>query len=197
MPSRAIVDRVVAAHLAQQTRVRDLVALQLALLLEQLPALDDPSRDLYVAAAVPVVATGQRRAAELAAGFARAVAPRLDERPAALDVDRILVTGETAWLGSPILVARRQLADGGSFADAITLAASKARGYATGDLQVAARYGLERGAAATGARVRGYRKSLAGDACPWCRDVSGRLYRQASSVPFHEHDACSVEPVYD
>lgn len=188
--------RLVAGHLAAQQRTLDLVAAQLAALLGQLPDLGDDSAARYVAAAVPVVVTGQARAAHLAAGFARSLAPVRAELPVELDVAEVAVTAETAWLASPIVVGRRELADGAGWAAALALAASKAKGYASGDLHVAQRFGLDRGARATGSRAR-FRKSLAGDACSWCRNVSTTLYRQASSVPFHEHDACSVEPVYD
>lgn len=197
-PPAELVSRYVAQHRDAQGRLLDVVAGRLALELGRLPDLSDDARDAYVAAAVPLVAAGQRRSATLAAGLARAIAPKRDEGPPLeLALDDVTVTAETAWLTSPIIVARRELGDGASWAAAIALAASKARGYTAGDLAVASRHGLELGARSSGARVRGYRKVLAGGACAWCRDVSSGVYGSASSVPFHAHDACSVAPVFD
>lgn len=194
---RHLVERLTQQHRVAQGRLLAVVAGQLAGRLSQLPDVSDESRDAYVAGAVPLIVAGQRRAATYAAAFARAIAPAVD--PAGrldLQLDELVVTAETAWVASPIIVARRELGAGSSWGAALELAATKAKGYTSGDLAVAQRHGITRGAASTGAELDGYRKVLAGGACAWCRDVSGGLYRSADSVPFHEHDACSVEPVY-
>lgn len=195
--SRDLVRRLTAQHVASQGRILEVVAARLAAQLAQLPDLSDESSTLYVASAVPVIVAGQRRAAAVAAGFARAIAPkREDGRPLELAAVPV-VTAETAWVASPIIVGRRELGAGASWGAAIALAASKAKGYTAGDLAVAQRYGIEQGAHSTGSTVHGFAKSPAGNACPWCVVVSDTVYRDASSVPFHENDACSVEPVFD
>lgn len=194
----ALEDRLRSQHVLAQGRVLAAVAIRLEAELARLPNLSPEAADVYVAAAVPTVAAGQRRAATLAAGFARALAPTVDRsRPLELELETVAVTADTAWIHSPIIVGRRELGAGATWAAAIALAAVKAKGYASGDLAVAQRHGLERGARSTGARVAGYRKALAGGACAWCRDVAGTLYALPSNVPFHEHDACSVVPVFD
>lgn len=198
MPPAELVDRLHVRHRDAQGRLLDVVARRLELELARLQNLSDEQRDLYVARAVPLIVAGQRRAATLAAGYARAIAPTRDPQlPVELAVDEVAVTAETAWVASPIIRARAELAAGAAWTAALAVAASKARGYVSGDLAVAQRHGLERGAASTGARLRGYRKVLAASACPWCRDVADGVYARASSVPFHERDACSVAPVFD
>lgn len=190
-------ERLHERHVLTQRQLVDLTARRVALELGRLPNLSPEAEQAYVAAAVPLIAAGQRRSATVAAAYARAVAPDVDPRAALeLQLDDVVVTADTAWVASPIIRARAELAGGAAWAAALAVAASKARGYVSGDLAVAQRHGLERGARSTGRDVR-YRKAVVGDACAWCRAVASTLYALPSNVPFHERDGCGVEPVYD
>ena len=198
-----LVERLHERHRLAQNRLLDATAALLDVRLRRLEDLGDEQAALYVADAVPVVARGQQRAAELAAGYVRVIAtsdPERRQRP--LELEPELVTPETPWMLSPIIRARRELAvtelEGpDAWTAALGIAVAKMRGYVSGDLATAQRHGLERGADASGLRVRGYRKQLSGTACSWCRDVSQTVYALPSNVPFHERDACSVAPVLD
>jgi hypothetical protein len=189
--------RLHATHRQRQQQTQATVGAMLARLVRALPDLSDDAAELYVARAVPVIVAGQRNAAALAAGYVRAAAPTLRrDRPPDLSLGALAVTAETPWVASPIIRGRAKLAQGLAWAEALDAAGAYAGELASGDLQRAMRFGLDAGADAVGARVR-WRKELSGGACPWCVTVAAGSYTSADSVPFHEHDRCSVAPEFD
>lgn len=191
-------------HRLAQERLADVTSRKLAALIF---ALDDPEADdaieRYAPLAARVVAGGQHRSARFSIAYLAASAPPVTGKsPPSLTraLDGVLVTPESAVARSPVLRLKARLADGDELPVARQSAASYAQGLATGDLQAAERGGLDEAARASGKKVRGWRKVLSSDACPWCvtiaSDESGR-YHSADSVPFHARDHCSVAPVFE
>ena len=77
-------------------------------------------------------------------------------------------------------------------------AASYAGALSSGDLQAGMRGGLGEAVRVAGKEPSGWRKSLSGDPCDWCRLVGAeRVYYAADRVPFHDRDSCGVAPVYE
>jgi hypothetical protein len=185
-------------HRRRQAELAQRVAARLGLYVGNLETLDETELAAYGAAAYPVVAGGQARAASLAAGYGVALARR---RPEAIDVSGaleasgVLVAPDSRSLVAPVLRARLLVSEGQSKAAALAAAASYAHALSSNDLQAAQRVGLDEGVSAVGARVAGYQKELSPDACEWCQLTAERTYSSADSVPFHDRDACSVAPV--
>jgi hypothetical protein len=188
-------------HRARQSAIRQTIGNALTGLLYALPDLSQESIDAYVGRALPTVHGGQQIAADAAAAYALALG---GGRPArAANVDRalaasgVLVTSESRSIVAPMLRARGLAADGLAQAEAMQGAASYARELSSNDLQAAMRVGVGEGAASAGYAVRGWRKSLSGDACDWCQQIANTVYRDPDAVPFHAGDRCDVEPVLD
>ena len=187
-------------HRFAQQALGERVGQALAKVIVELP---DPEAqeaiERYLSRAVPLVAGGQRRAAALALAYVRKLSP---PAPGKLvpTVDRAvaghLVTAESPVATSPILRLWGRLNEGDSLETAQAAAASYAEALATGDLQVAQRLGLEEGARAGAREVQGWSKELSGEACDWCQEIAGQVYRSADAVPFHDRDRCAVAPAF-
>jgi hypothetical protein len=192
-----------AVHRRAQLATRERVAGQLSTMLHRLPSVDQPELELYTRAAYPVVAGGQRRAADLGAAYLLQLKPPgvPPARPVnvtrALDRSGTLVSADSRSLVAPVLRARRDLAAGVAYLDAIGAAASYAGALSSNDLAAAERVGLDEGADAGGVEIHGWRKGLSGDACDWCQSIAEQVYGDADSIPFHDHDRCGPEPVLE
>ena len=168
-------------------------------------AIRDPSSDeafeLYAAQAATVVGGAQRRSALFAIAYLAQLSPPARETPPAT-VDRALtgtaVTAASPVARSPMLRLLARLKDGDDELLARQAAGSYAGALATGDLHAAERGGLDEGARAGRRQIRGWRKELSVDPCPWCVTIAsgGGRYRRAETVPFHERDRCGVAPVF-
>lgn len=201
MPGQALVD---ARHRIRQHAIADTVAARLSALLVTMPNLEQEQLDRYVADAFPLVAGGQRLAADTGAGYAAVLAtPVRGPRPRPkrpVDVDRalqrsgVLVEPDSRSLVAPPLRARRLVAEGNHLEVALRAAASYAGDLSSNDLQAAMRVGVGEGAAAVGLETQGWRKSLSPDACPWCQDIADNVYDDPESIPFHDGDRCGAEP---
>lgn len=196
--------RIDEAHRARQQALREHVGGRLGVLLGGLPSFETSAVVAYVNAAYPTVAGGQQAAAATSAGYAeiRARASRRRARrpidvASALTRSGVLVTPKSPSLVSPVLRAMGVAAGGSTFVEALAAAASYAYALSSTDLQAAANVGLDEGADASGARIAGYAKELAPDACEWCQGFDGEVFETAGDVPFHERDACSVAPVFE
>jgi hypothetical protein len=188
-------------HRAQQAALAAQLARTLGLRIATWETLDEDELLAYHASAYPLVAGGQRQAARLAAGYGLTLARRPGVTAGPLDVSGALrrsgveVTRESRSLVAPMLRARKLVGEGATLLDAKADASEYAGQLGSLDLQAGQRVGLEQGVGAGGARIEGYRKSLSGTACSWCRETAQTIYRQADAVPFHRNDSCSVEPV--
>jgi hypothetical protein len=190
------------AHRLAQQRLATLVAERLGLVIAGLP---DPASqqgmDTYHRAALPLVAGGQRHAAQLAFAYlARLVARDPSRQPPSLvrALEPVAVTTDSAVTRSPMLRLWYQLGQGAELAEAQQVAASYAHELSSNDLHAATRSGLDEAARSTDQRIGGWRKVLSGDACEWCQKVGAeRVYHSADSVPFHARDHCSVAPVLE
>lgn len=190
-------------HRFVQERLSTALETALMGLLVRLP---EPSTEqafaLYEREAVRLVAGAQRRSATFAMAYVAQLSPpaRTREPPT---VDRALaavaVTAASPVARSPVLRLLARLKEG----DAEPLARQAAGSYAgelgTGDLHAATRGGLDEAARAGTRKIRGWKKELGPDPCPWCVTIAsgGGRYHRADTVPFHPRDHCSVAPVFD
>jgi hypothetical protein len=184
-------------HRRAQRWLGELTAARLKAVIAALPdPRDQTAMDTYNTAAVPIVAGGQHRSAQLALAYLAAVAaPRT---PASVDraLRGVLVTGDSPVTRSPILRMWSLIDHGQPAQEAAVAAGSYAEALASNDLQVAEHAGLEEGARVAGERIVGWRKELDPGCCDWCQLVGAeRIYKAADTVPFHERDRCSVSPV--
>lgn len=167
--------------------------------------LPDPSSDeafaLYEHAAVRLVGGAQRRSATFAIAYLVQLAPPAPaaEPPSvARALEGVAVGAASPVARSPVLRLLARLKDG----DAEPLARQAAGSYAgelgTGDLHAAMRGGLDEAARAGERKIRGWRKELSAEPCPWCVTIAsgGGRYHRADTVPFHPRDHCSVAPVF-
>lgn len=189
-------------HRLAQRKLDEQVGAKLGAILR---ALDDPltqaAFDAYSAAAATTVAGGQRRSAQLAFAYVGAIArvpkPKRPPSVAKALAGGVLVTRQSPVTRSPMLRVWGMVGAGSLVEDAIANAALYAATLASTELMVAERGGLDEAAAASGARIVGWRKELSDNACEWCQTVAGdTTYGSADSVPFHANDECSVAPVF-
>jgi len=190
-------------HRAAQERLSTALEAALLAMLMRLP---EPSTDaafaLYAAQASRLVGGAQRRSASYAMAYVADLSPIGDTaQPPTLAraLEGVAVTPESPVARSPVLRLLARLGEG----DEETLARRAAGSYAgelgTGDLHAALRGGLDEAARAGDRRVRGWRKVLSPEPCPWCVTIAsgGGRYHRADTVPFHARDHCSVAPVFD
>jgi hypothetical protein len=187
-------------HRLAQQALGERVGQTLAKVIVELPEpLEQEAMERYLARAVPVVAGGQRRAAALGIAYLRELSPPARGKlPPTVDraLSGQLVTADSPVATSPVLRLWGRVNEGDSLGVAQAAAASYAGALAIGDLQVAQRLGLEEGARAAEREVTGWAKELSGDACDWCQEIAGQVYRSADAVPFHDRDRCAVAPAF-
>jgi hypothetical protein len=170
-----------------------------------LARLPDPSTEqaftLYAQAATRLVGGAQRRSATYAIAYLTQLsppAPAAEPPTVARALAGVVVTPESPVARSPVLRLLARLKEG----DAEPLARHAAGSYAgelgTGDLHAAMRGGLDEAARAGGRAIRGWRKELSPEPCPWCVTIAsgGGRYHRADTVPFHPRDHCGVAPVF-
>lgn len=186
------------AHRDAQARLADLVETRLGAILDALEApMEQSGFDAYSRAATLTVAGGQRQAAQLAIAYVARGAPLVRPPSAVRAIEPVRVTAESPVTRSPMLRLWGQVAEGVAFADALASSRGFAAELASRDMLVAQRAGLDEGASASGRQIVGWRKELSGSACDWCQMVAEGSYGSADAVPFHEHDLCSVSPIYE
>ena len=186
-------------HRRAQVRLAEVTAARLKAVLERLP---DPTgqeaMDDYNRAAVPIVAGGQTRAAQVAVGYIATLAAPTRTPSVARAVRGVLVDKDAPVARSPVLRLWKLVEEGSAIADAVTAAGSYAEALASNDLQAAQHAGLEEGASSAGQRIVGWMKELDPECCDWCRLVGEeRVYYRADTVSSHERDKCSVRPVFE
>lgn len=167
--------------------------------------LPDPSTEqafaLYERQATRLVGGAQRRSATFAIAYLTQLsppAPSAEPATVARALEHVAVTSASPVARSPVLRLLARLKDG----DEETLARRAAGSYAgelgTGDVHAAMRGGLDEAARAGARKIRGWRKDLSPEPCPWCVTIAsgGGRYHRADTVPFHPRDHCSVAPVF-
>ena len=185
----------------QERLSRALEAALMGLLLR----LPDPSTDEAFAAyerhALRLVGGAQLRSATFAMAYVAQLSPpspRREPPTAERALAGVAVNAASPVARSPLLRLLGRLKEG----EEETLARQSAGSYAgelgTGDVQAAQRGGLDEAARAGTRRLRGWRKELSAEPCPWCVTIAsgGGRYRRADTVPFHARDHCGVAPVF-
>lgn len=148
--------------------------------------------------AVPLAEAAQIQAAQIeASSMASYLGAALDEPIRMIDVSvtslRVGVTVDEVYR-RPIIEARKAIARGGTFREAMAAGRTKASLLIDTDL------GLARRRAATDAmnnesRVVGYRRIPNSQACRFCLTASTQRYHAGSLMPLHPRCACSQAPI--
>lgn len=155
------------------------------------PDLSDEAGEEAVAQVVPIVGGAQLNMAALHATMLSQVVDFVVNTP-----EVATLIGEAAWNRSPLIQARRLMAEGMTMAEALEAASARAAQVHTGDV-LRARSDAVR---SIGYGVEPYRpirwaKVPLPDACEWCRLVSTQLYRAADKLPAHLNDRCGLDAV--
>lgn len=167
--------------------------------------LPEPSSEeafaLYEREATRLVGGAQRRSAAFAMAYVAQLSPPstvLEPPTPERALAGVAVTAASPVARSPVLRLLARLKEG----EEETLARRSAGSYAgelgSGDLHAAERGGLDEAARAGTRRIRGWKKELSPNPCPWCVTIAsgGGRYHRADTVPFHPRDRCGVAPVF-
>lgn len=167
---------------------RNRTALRLALTWDSLDSYDDEAVERFALAAAPVLAGAKRTAvASSSAMFALA----FGIRPPTLSPDAVDVLPR---IDHPFLAMWHAVSEGRDNVEALAAGRSQAEAVAQDFVQQTARRTGDVVAQAAGIETRWRRVPNAG-ACPWCRTISGQLYRTAESADFgHDRCFCMVVP---
>lgn len=164
---------------------------------------DDRRLDEFADAAEAVVNDANRQTAALVEEYVDAYVGTISRTPPAsadplalaeYTVDQLRNSIENVYR-RPGITARKALADGKPFEEAMQLAAKRAGGMAEADIALAHRAAGREAMARNG--VDGYRRVLTGDSCDLCRVASTQLYRTGDLMPIHTRCDCRIAPVVD
>lgn len=163
-------------------------ALRLALVWDGLEDYGDDAVEQFALTAAPILAGAKRTAvASSVAIFSLA----LDIRPPAVSPDDVDISPR---IDHPFLAMWHAVNEGRPNEEAIAAGRSQAQAVAQDFVQQTARRTGDTVARTAGIDTRWRRVPNAG-ACPWCRTISGQLYRTAESADFgHDRCFCMVVP---
>ena len=142
----------------------------------------------WTALAAPVVAAAQGRAVDLQAAYLGALLG------STVTFDRDEVLGKAAVnLREPFIAMGRALNSGEGIEAALEAGKLRAAGVGESSVHWAARATNS----AAEDRVVGWRRTITGNACEFCRTVSTQRYRTSDSASFgHLRCDCGVVPIY-
>ena len=190
-------EQLAQAHIAAQEQVRRQTAAAVARAWTSLPGYDRADVPQFLAAAVLIVAAGQRRSVALTNAFlARAVG----RAPLPLDVSAL--TGAAVRAGTPpddvytrpFVTTWTALKDGAPWEDAVAAGEHRATSAAAMDVQLSMRQTLVV-AGEQDPRILGYQRVPDAGACEFCRLVAGQRYRTDQLMPIHNHCGCGVDVI--
>lgn len=189
-PAQAL--RIVRVGNVQVNRLRTAAGQQAAATWRAVGNVDDAAADTFVARMVPVSAALERAAAEATRGYLAAYA----ETAVEVDVAEALATrgvpAAEVWR-RPVVTARTALAEGKSWAQAMTMAQARAGDLAETNVALASRSAGHQ--AMQQLRVVGYRRVPDGQACELCLIAATQRYRIEQLMPLHSRCGCTVAPI--
>ena len=199
-------ERLVTAYHRRLLRIRDTTAARVGKLWVALGSIEDPAR--FATAAAAAAQAGQHLTAALVDAYLAAyTAAALTTPVAPTGLPAVDVAGPAARNGAdpievysrPTVTARRSLAAGRSWSDAMAAGADRATSTAETDVMLTHRAALVAVAVAAGAgaqsRITGYRRVLTGKSCPLCAGATSTTYRTDQLMPIHNHCDCGIAPV--
>lgn len=190
------VGEVIRRYLAQYANLRGAAARRVGLLWDQFGGLDQKALEQFPTQAAPVVAGAQAAAAAfVAAYFAVLLGPHNVRLPA---IDRSqLTTRPTPPIEvyqRAIITARKAIADGHPFPDAMRIGRERATSTADTDVVLAQRSATLQ-LVRNDERIVGYRRVLTGQSCAFCATASTVRYRTDQLMPIHNRCDCGVAPI--
>lgn len=184
-----------SSHILAQERLRTLLSTAVGTAWSNLPGYDRHNVDEFLAAAVPLVVAGQRRAAALTEVY---VATHLGRTPrgvpARVGADlRNGVPPEEVYR-RPFVQVWSALKAGTGFLDAVSGAQARAQASVEMDVQLASRAMFQDAQDAYDIEF-GYQRVADGGACAFCLEVDGAYVKSADAMPLHNRCGCSLEPL--
>lgn len=150
----------------------------------------DADHARFVAATATTAEAAKAAAMNAAAGY---YALLLGVRPASLTPADVATLFDHL---APFLAARKALADGYDFADAMRIGGSTAQASTRGLTISTARTTGDVFAAKAGVRVRGWERNAEANACPWCRGLDGVIFDSSAAADFgHDRCNCTASPL--
>jgi hypothetical protein len=159
--------------------------------------LTDAERARFVGVVAPVVEQAMRSAEQMVDAYLFAVVRSAGE--IAPDVSRETFVYRqgvdlTDSYARPIIVARVAVANGATYAQAITAGRARVTQLADTDPMLAARH-RAREIMASVPRIVGYRRVPDGGACQRCLLAATQRYHVGDLMPVHAHCHCTVAPI--
>lgn len=187
MPASAAL---VARYGTRYDQLRRRASTAVAVLWDRLGSVAD--LDPFALEAAEVSAAAQLRAAALVDAYLSAY---LDSAPVGLDAVEIRAGADLVDVyRRPGITARRALAEGRPFVDAMAAARARAVNAAATDVALAHRAAAAE-VMAGDSRVVGYRRVLTGASCKLCATASTQRYHVERLMPIHGHCDCRVAPI--
>lgn len=184
-----------AAHIEAERRIRTEVIARLTAAWHQLPAYNRENLPQWLAAALPIVAAGQRSSASLTNAY---IARSIGRAPTPIDISQ--VTGAGVRNGTPPATVYERpfirvwtaLAAGKLYADAVNEGLQRAQSNAAMDVQLSMTHTVA-AVASSDPTILGYKRVPDPGACDLCTIASEQLYHDDSLMPIHNNCGCGVE----
>jgi hypothetical protein len=158
---------------------------------------DASSTGRWLAAALPTVEGALAQTSTLAAGYLQALDTLMDVEPVTGPVPSPTIRGGASLAEvyeRPIVTARRVLAEGRTWAEAMRIGRQRAVATAETDVVLANRTALTE---MSDRRdwIAGWRRVLTGSSCVFCATASTQRYKRADLAPLHGRCDCTIAPI--
>lgn len=188
-------EAVVRRYQSTYGRYRAITATQ-ALTAWGLANVDQAAAEQFVAAIVPIVSGAQQAVASNVDAYTTTLLRQAGIPAATLGVrlgDLRGVPADEVYL-RPIITARKALADGKPWTEAMRIGRERLRSTVDIDVAMAQRAAMV-AVAEQRSEITGYRRVLTGMSCAFCATASTQRYRRSELAPLHPGCDCSVAPL--
>lgn len=182
-------------------RLREQTAQTGGLIWDRYANVDAAGLEAWTSRAVPVTRRAQEAAARLAQAYISSYVGLVGlESPPAVDVAAVVARARGGSVAvedvfaRPVITARKVLADGGRWEEAMTVGRDRAVRLVDDDVNLAHREAMTDVMRSTG-QIHYYRRVPSGDACEFCLTAASQLYKIASVMPLHTRCNCGYAPV--
>ena len=186
-----------AAHILGQQRLREVASKGTERIWEDLPGYDRENVDEWLSKVLPLILAAQRQSVALTEAFLARAVGRLP-----LGADPAEVTGAGVRAGAqpedvyarPFVTVWTALKAGREWEDAVAAGLARATSTAATDVQLSMR-GTLRAVGEADDLILGYQRVPDGNACTFCKLVSGQRYHTSQLMPIHNHCGCGVDVI--
>jgi hypothetical protein len=183
------------AHIEAEKRLRVAVRNHVAQVWKGLPGYDRANVDQWLTEVLPMIEAAQRSSVTVTQAY---LARALDRPPAAVNLHELI--GSAVRNGAapaevytrPFVTLWSELGEGTPWADASSMALSRAAGIAATDVQLSMRDTLSAVGSAESA-IYGYERAADAGACNFCLEVDGAYVGASEPMPLHNGCGCGVE----